>query len=98
MGVIDDEGNTGRAAEEAERVDEHQGEDEHHVMPEAGGMTDSIKGGIVGGGLDEMASQHKQDGYHHGHERSGHHGIEEVCQVINVGDDEAHGDYAQEEQ
>ncbi len=45
-----------------------------------------------------MAPEHQDDGDDHGDERTRHHGIEEICQVVHVGDDEAHRYYGQDKQ
>ena len=47
VGIVDDECNTGCAREQAERVDEHEREDEHDIVPKSGLLTNGTEGFIV---------------------------------------------------
>ena len=67
-------------------------------MPEARGVPYGVEGGVVGGCLHEMASQHENDGEHKGHKRPRLQCIDEVGQVIGIADEEAGGHDAQYEQ
>ena len=95
VGVVDDEGHARGPREQAEGVDEHQREDEHHVVPKARGMAHSIEGRIVGGSLHEVARQHEDHGQHQRNEGASLQRIDKCCQVVGVANEKAHGHDAQ---
>ena len=96
--VVDDERHARRPREQAERVDEHQREDEHDVVPEARLMADRLEGRVVGRRLHEVARQHEHASHDQRHERAGLERREEARQVIGVRDEKAHCDDADDEQ